>query len=110
LIRTRQHLRVRKEDVYGTKNELPWERPKVLVNRTPSRRGYWRNVGAADYVQLVASERFLGVWPRADAPPELLASVISGLVVNAYEFAREDKRHHRVEVLANAPVPNFTPE
>ncbi len=77
---------------------------------SPTSRGYWRIVGATDYEQLIASQNFFGIWPKADAPLELLAAIINSPVINAYTFVHEGKRTHRVEVLANAPVPYFTPE
>jgi len=108
VVKDYQHLCVDPQVMVRQTYLLPWNLPKVLVNRIRSSRGFWSVAGAIDEQSLIASEGFYGVWPRAEIRIELLAAIVSGPVANAYLFDFRTGRHNHSRLLNEVPVPNFT--
>ena len=81
---------------------------KVIVNFNRLSRGPWALAAIVDRDMLAFYQNFIGIWPKADIAPELVAAVLNGPVANAYVAERELKRHVRVKTLMNVPVPQFS--
>lgn len=109
-VKAHQHLSVAPEEMLYKAYQLPWHLPKLLVNRLRSGTECWRIVGVVDDEGLVASDNFYGVWSRSEMPLELIAALINSPVVNAHTFAFNHGRHNALNLLASAPVPDFTEE
>lgn len=110
LFRDYQYLCSRPDVMRDNAYKLPWDRPKVLVNRGRLSRGYWHIAGAIDETGLMVGRQFYGVWPRDDTSIELLAAIISGPVGNAYLSGFPEKRDNRIKWINQIPVPQFTRE
>ena len=86
---------------------LPWDKPKVVVNVSRRSRGPWSITASPDYDGLMLHRNFHGVWPTGRIPPEVLAAVLNGPVANAFVSASGDSRYLRIETLGSIPVPDF---
>ena len=89
---------------------LPWNEPKVVVNRARSSSGYWNIAGAVEDMELLASQQFYGMWPTNGTPIELLAAIISGPVANAYLYNYRTGRDNQIRLIEQIPAPSFTEE
>ncbi len=87
-----------------------WDRPKVIANAARLNRGHWPIAGAVDEQGLVCSQRFLGIWPTADLPVELIAAVLNGPVANAFVSTARTARDNQVRTVRDIPIPQFTTE
>lgn len=107
-IRGPQYLSVRREDQYPIDKafELPWDCPKVACNAARLQRSPWRLGAIADAEGMAFSQRFFGIWPRGKATIYSLAAIINSPLANAYLFAREEDRDHRVRILNSIPIPS----
>ncbi|MBM3333638.1 SAM-dependent DNA methyltransferase [Candidatus Sumerlaeota bacterium] len=90
--------------------DLPWDRPKVIVNKNRKGRGPWCLAACADNSGLVCYQSFICLWPKGEWTAPLLAAVMNSPVANAFVAVREDKRNIRVETLGQIPLPHFSPE
>ena len=90
-----------------TAHELPWHKPKLIVNANQQSRGPWKITASLDDSGLVCYQNFHGIWPLGPLAIEVLAAVLNGPIANAYIGTREAKRHVRVQTLNEVPVPDF---
>ncbi len=109
-VKSRQHLSVAPQEMLYKAYQLPWHRPKLLVNYLRSGIGFWRLSGSVDLERLVASHNFYGLWPRLAMPLETLAAVVNSPLANAYSFTLSHGRHNTLGTLKSTPVPEFTSE
>jgi hypothetical protein len=86
---------------------LPWDRPKVVVNRHTVSRGPWRIVAVPDKEGLVFRETFVCIWPREAQELYSCAAILNSPMVNAFLFAREGKRQNRVRNIKDLPIPDL---
>ncbi|PIX26684.1 MAG: hypothetical protein COZ68_00540 [Deltaproteobacteria bacterium CG_4_8_14_3_um_filter_43_13] len=84
---------------------LPWDRPKVIVNRFIVSRSPWRIVAYPDSDGLVCRENFVGIWPKTNMTIEVISALINAPLVNAALYAMEGKRLNRNVTLKQIPVP-----
>src|SRR5262249_3025854 len=66
----------------------PWDRPKVILNKSAKSRGPWRLAAFADFDGLACYETFIAAWPRDEALLLPLAAVLNGPVANAFVWER----------------------
>jgi hypothetical protein len=86
--------------------ELPWERPKVLINNQRTSRGPWRLVAAADYSGLWASQQFTAVWPTGTYSANVLAAVLNGPLANAFVTEHSTDHDFTNVMIATLPLPS----
>jgi len=97
------------EHLYGGGN-LPWSSPKILCNAARLSRGYWRLAAVVDRSKLVASQQFVGLWPKNPATDlDALAAVLNGPIANAYMADHSTEKRFRIRSLLNVPLPASAP-
>jgi hypothetical protein len=85
-----EYLNVKRENLLYSAIDLPWDRPKVIVNAARVSRGPWRLAAFVDVQGYVCSQRFIGVWPNDHSlPAECIAAVLNGPVANAFVNSQE---------------------
>jgi hypothetical protein len=89
---------------------LPWDRPKVIVNKNRKGRGPWCLAAYPDTSGLICYDSFISLWPKGEWTATLLAAIINSPVANAFVAVREDKRNIRRKTLGQIPLPRFSPE
>lgn len=83
-----------------------WHLPKVISNVTRLSRGPWRLAASADSTGLVASQAFVGVWPRStELPLEVIEAVLNGPLANAFLTEHASDQHITKELLTQIPMP-----
>ena len=103
------YLDVRAENLPGNAIDLPWERPKLIVNAGGLGRGPWRVAAMLDERGLLLSQKFIGLWPRSSlSDSELLAfvAVLNGPVANAFLATRNPAERTRIADIRRVPVPS----
>ena len=64
---------------------LPWDKPKVVLNAARISRGPWRLAAFVDLQGNLCSQRFIGMWPLTSAVTvECIAAILNGPVANAF--------------------------
>jgi hypothetical protein len=86
-------------------HSLPWDRPKVIVNRAIISRGPWRIVGVPDKTGLVCRENFIAIWPKTNITVEVISALINSPLVNAALYVRGGKRLNQIYTLEQIPIP-----
>jgi hypothetical protein len=86
-------------------HSLPWDKPKVIVNRAIISRGSWRIVGVPDGNGLVCRENFIAIWPKANITIEVISALINSSLVNAALYVRGGKRLNQNYMLEQIPIP-----
>ena len=102
------YLDVRAENLPGNAIDLPWERPKLIVNAGGLGRGPWRVAAMPDERGLLLSRKFIGLWPRSSlSDSELLAfaAILNGPVANAFLATRDPAERIRIADIRRVPVP-----
>jgi hypothetical protein len=86
--------------------ELPWERPKALLNVCRISRGQWCLASFPEEHGLIASENFGAAWPGNHWTPKTLAAVLNGPIANAFVACSESEQQRiRISALRNIPTP-----
>lgn len=95
--------------LYGGGN-LPWRSPKILCNAARLSRNYWRVAAVVDRDKLVASQQFVGLWPKHPAVDlDALAAILNGPIANAFMTDHSTEKRFRIGTLLNVPVPISIP-
>ena len=103
------YLDTRRKEVYGAL-DLPWSEPKILANAGRKSRKYWCFAAAVDRAGLVASQQFIGLWPRnAQIDLDALTALLNGPVVNAFMREHSFDKRFRINTLLSAPLPARLP-
>lgn len=92
--------------------DYPWGEPKILCNAARLSRGYWRLAAAVDRDGRLASQQFIGFWPREGRGPhdlDAIAALLNGPVVNAFITERSFNKRFRIRALEEAPMPPEIP-
>jgi hypothetical protein len=105
-----QYLSLRNEDRRGNAADLPWDLPKVIVNKTRRSRGRWRLAAFPDIGGIVCYQTFIAVWPLGQQSVTFLAAVLNGPIANAYIASHEHGRDVTKDTLSNVPIPSYSPE
>lgn len=88
---------------------LPWDKPKVVVNKTTKSRGRWRIAAIPDTEGLACYQTHLALWPKADSIDAfVLAAILNGPVANAFVSTRAGKTDITIELLDRVPMPYLT--
>jgi hypothetical protein len=104
-----KYLNMRPEQQRGNAWQLPWHKPKAIVNKNTRSRGAWRLTAFADTDGITCYQNCTGVWPTSDQFDEwLLAAILNSPVANALVATREGKINITIETLKLIPVPHFT--
>lgn len=97
------------EHLYGG-GTLPWSSPKILCNAARLSRGYWRLAAIVDRGGLIASQQFVGLWPKTPGfDLDALAAVLNGPIANAYMADHSTEKRFRIRALLNVPLPAALP-
>ena len=97
------------EHLYGG-GDLPWSSPKILCNAARLSRGYWRLAAVVDREGLIASQQFVGLWPKTPAVDlDALAAILNGPIANAYMADHSTEKRFRIRALVDVPVPAALP-
>jgi len=92
--------------------QLPWERPKLIVNAGRLSRGPWRIAATVDKEGLVCSQQFFGLWPSeglSETQLLTLAAILNGPVANAFVAVHSPANRIRVTAIGEIPVPSMLP-
>lgn len=89
-------------------HELPWARPKAIVNAVWSSRGDWVLRAVPETSGLVVYQNFHGIWPTGEFPIEAIAAVLNGPVANAFMSQRRTSRGNRIRRLKQVPLPHLS--
>jgi hypothetical protein len=104
-----EYLDVRQRWRKGNSYDLPWERPKVVVNVSRVSTGLWCVEAFADETGLIVSKLLAAIWPREIWSVKTLAAVLNGPVSCAFVAQRERAGHISTASLSQVPLPNLTP-
>jgi len=99
------YLNMRKKYCRRKAHLFPWERPKVIANRTIIADGPWRIVGLPDRSGLVCRQNFIGILPKTDLPIETISALINSPLVNAALNISKGMGLNRIVSLKQIPVP-----
>ena len=106
-----QWINVRPDALYAG-GSLPWADHKILCNATRLSRGYWRIAAATDSEGLVASQQFVGLWPKITAPDtdwDAILAILNGPVANAFMTDHSTEKRFRISTLLSVPLPVHVP-
>jgi type I restriction-modification system DNA methylase subunit len=102
-------LDVNPDHLYGG-GELPWALPKILCNAARLSRGPWRLAAVVDRDKLVASQQFVGLWPKSDnVDLDACAAILNSPVANAYLNDHSADKRLRIATLLALPIPETIP-
>lgn len=103
------YLSRRPKDQLTNAWELPWEKPKVILNKAARSRGGWRMATFPDIQGLICYQTFFGIWPTSsEYDVYLLSAILNGPLANAFVATREGKTDITKETLNAIPLPYFT--
>ena len=103
------YLSRRPEDQLNNNYQLPWEQPKVILNKAARSRRGWRMASFPDTDGLICYQTFIGIWPTSDEyDVYVLSAILNGPVANAFIATREGKSDITTEMLDLIPLPYFT--
>ena len=106
---TLYYLSRRPEDQLNNNYQLPWEQPKVIVNKSARSRWGWRMAAFPDTQGFICYQTFIGVWPKSDEyDVYVLSAILNGPLANAFIATREGKSDITTEILDLLPLPYFT--
>ena len=91
---------------------LPWDQHKILCNAARLSRGYWRLAAALDEEGLIASQQFIGLWPRGDIEVvefNTVLAILNGPVTNAFMSDHSTEKRFRISTLLRVPLPMEVP-
>lgn len=92
----------------GNAFDLPWERPKVIMNAVRVSRGPWRLTTFPDETGLLCTQNFHALWLQdSHWTIKSLASVLNTPVACAFVAAHEGRRHIRKTTLDKLPLPRL---
>jgi len=91
----------------GHAYQLPWHRPKLIVNARRRTRGHWKVTAAPDSQGLVCYQNFHAIWPEGGPSVDVLAAILNGPLVNAFIAERERQRDIRIATLRDVPIPSI---
>lgn len=89
--------------------DLPWNKPKIIVNAVRKTRGSWRIAAAHDLKGLVCTQAFQCVWPKEGWSLKSLTAVINSPVVSAFAASHEAGKHIKIVTLDKCRVPKLSP-
>jgi hypothetical protein len=92
----------------GNAFELPWAKPKVIMNAVRRTRGAWRISAIPDYDGLAVYQNFHALWPSLDYSPEVIAALLNSPVASAFIAAYSRGRHVTRIVLRQLPIPDLS--
>jgi N-6 DNA Methylase len=102
-------LDVNPKHLYGGA-DLPWGYPKILCNAARLSRGPWRLAAAVDLDKLVASQQFVGLWPKVDnINLDVYAAILNGPLANAFLNDHSADKRLRIGTLLSLPIPESIP-
>jgi hypothetical protein len=106
----REWLDVKPEHLYGG-GKLAWNVDKILCNAVRLSRGSWRLAAAVDRDGLVASQQFVGLWPRQDMQIDLdvFSAILNGPLANAFLNDHSADKRLRIATLLSLPLPSEIP-
>jgi N-6 DNA Methylase len=106
-----KYLSVKKEDQYRNAFNLPWDRPKVIMNANRRGGGHpWRIAAFADRNGLLAVHNYLAYWPKPGWSPDLVAAVLNGPIANAFVTSHATGRHLLNRHVDPIPFPRLSEE
>lgn len=94
-----------RDDDLRRAQDLPWNRPKLILNAVRLGRGEWRLAGAVDTSGLVFSQQLFGCWPIQDVDLLSVAAVLNGPLANAFVTEHSPGKSFRVSALSTIPIP-----
>ena len=92
--------------------DLPWDRPKLVVNAARLSVNSWRIAAMLDRNGLVCSQQFFGLWPTrrlTDAQLLTFAAVLNGPVANAFVATHSPAKRIRISAIKQVPIPSTLP-
>ncbi len=99
----------REESARGGAIHLPWDQPKIILNAARLSRYQWRLAATFDTSGLVASQQFVGLWPKAKltrARVLELVAALNGPVASAFAAtATSPGARFRLATLSDIPLP-----
>ena len=91
--------------------DLPWDKPKLVMNAVRVSRRPWKIAAFVDETDTRYTANFSCLWPKTPWTPKALAAVLNGPLAAAFVAARETAKHILKTTLAALPVPReFSPE
>lgn len=99
------YLDCRPEYLRGGAIDLPWNRPKVVINAIRKSRGAWRLAASLDNDALVLSQQFIGAWANDDKLLPQIEAILNSPIASAFIGIHNQRKGLRVEVLERLPIP-----
>lgn len=91
--------------------DLPWNKPKVVMNAVRVSRGPWKIAAFVDDADTRYSANFTCIWPNKSWTPKILAAILNSPVAAAFVAAKETAKHILKTTLQSLPVPqSLAPE
>jgi hypothetical protein len=92
--------------------DLPWSKPKLVVNAGRLSRGPWRIAASVDKTGLICSQQYFGLWPHTNLEAvNLLAleAVLNGPLANAFLAVHSPANRLRASAVERIPIPPTLP-
>lgn len=106
---TIHYLSRRPQDQLNNNYLLPWEQPKVILNKSARSRRGWRMAAFPDTRGLICYQTYIGIWPTSDEYDVfVLSAILNSPLANAFVATREGKSDITTEILDLVPLPYFT--
>ena len=98
---TIEHLDFNQEYRRREAFSLPWDQPKVLMNKGRRSRGMWRVSAFADFEGLTCYQTTIAIWPENPEMTTAIAAVLNGPVANAFltVHGKESLAHDTIKAI-----------
>jgi hypothetical protein len=92
--------------------QLPWDKPKVVMNAVRVSRGPWKIAAFVDENETRYTANFTCFWLKTpEWTPKTLAALLNSPIASAFVAAKETAQHILKVTLNSLPVPpHFSPE
>ena len=91
--------------------DLPWEKPKVVMNAVRVSRGPWKIAAFVEETETRYTANFTCLWPKDPWTPKTLAAVLNSPLAAAFVTAKETAKHILKSTLEALPIPReLSPE
>lgn len=96
------------KNLVGGETGVLWQQPKVLMSAARRSRGLWCVTSFVESDDMVASQQFIGLWPKNGNALSLnaLAAVLNGPVANAFMNEASSGKRLRLGDLKQIPMPH----
>ncbi|MGE0824066.1 MAG: class I SAM-dependent DNA methyltransferase [Candidatus Binatia bacterium] len=103
-----EYLSIKPEDRRRNAFDLPWDKPKVILNAARVSRGPWKIAAFPEETGLVCTKNFHALWLRDPHwTIKSLTTVLNAPIAGAFVAVHVNDKHIPKHVLQNIPLPRL---